>query len=102
MYKQQYSRTYRLPDVKRISKTYLKFKNLERIDCFMKEQFTVYQARNGSKYIQTKNNRMAYTIVNVTGIEFYKLGIEGELVFSFQYSNELMKAIEIMDNLRLN
>lgn len=69
---------------------------------FMKEQFTVYQARNGSKYIQTKNNRMAYTIVNVTGIEFYKLGIEGELVFSFQYSNELMKAIEIMDNLRLN
>ena len=68
----------------------------------MKNEFTIYEAKNGSKYIQTKNNRMASTLVNVTGVKFYKLGINGELVFSFQYSDELMRAIEIMDDLRIN
>lgn len=67
----------------------------------MKEQFYVYTAKNGNKYIQTKNHRMANTVFNVTGIQYYKLGIQGELVFSFQYSDELMNAIEVMSNLRL-
>lgn len=61
----------------------------------------VYLAKNGMKYIQTKDNRMASTVVNVTGVKFYKLGIKGELVFSFQYSDELMMAINVMDSLRL-
>lgn len=67
----------------------------------MKEQFNVYTARNGEKYIQTKSHRLANTVFNVTGIQYYKLGIQGELVFSFKYSDELMGAIEVMDNLRL-
>lgn len=67
----------------------------------MKEQFTIYTAKNGSKYIQTKNHRLANTVFNVTGIQYYKLGVQGELVFSFQYSDELMKAIEIMSSLKL-
>ena len=67
----------------------------------MKEQFTIYKARNGSRYIQTKNNRMANTLFNVTGVKYYKLGIEGELIFSSQHSEELMKAIEVMDGLCL-
>lgn len=67
----------------------------------MKEQFTIYTAKNGSKYIQTKNHRMANTVFNVTGIQYYKLPIQGELVFSFQYSDELMNVIEVLDGLRL-
>ena len=67
----------------------------------MKEQFTIYTAKNGSKYIQTKNNRLANTVFNVTGVPYYKLGVQGELVFSFQYSDELMNAIEVMSNLKL-
>ena len=67
----------------------------------MKEQFIIYTARNGERYIQTKNHRLANTVFNVTGIQYYKLGIQGELVFSFQYSDELMDAINIMDGLRL-
>ena len=67
----------------------------------MKEQFTIYEARNGSRYIQTKNNRMANTVFNVTRVKYHKLGTDGELIFSFQHSEELMKAIEVMDGLRL-
>lgn len=67
----------------------------------MKEQFYVYTSKNGERYIQTKNHRLANTVFNVTGIQYYKLGIQGELVFSFQYSDELMNAIEVMSNLRL-
>lgn len=67
----------------------------------MKEQFTIYTAKNGERYIQTKNHRLANTVHNVTGVQYYKLGIQGELVFSFQYSDELMNAIKVMDSLRI-
>ena len=67
----------------------------------MKEQFHIYIARNGERYLQTTNHRIANTVHNITGIVYYKLGINGELVFSFQYSDELMNAIEVMDNLKL-
>lgn len=67
----------------------------------MKEQFTVYTAKNGSKYIQTKNHRMANTVHDVTNVRYYKLPIQGEVIFSFQYSDELMSAIEVMDSLKI-
>lgn len=67
----------------------------------MKEQFNIYTARNGEKYIQTKNHRVANIVHDLTGVRYYKIPIQGELVFSFQYSDELIKAIEIMDSLRI-
>ena len=71
-------------------------------DKSMKEQFKIYTSvKNGSRYIQTTNHRLANTIYNVTGVQYYKLGIQGELIFSFQYSDELWRAIEVMDGLKL-
>ena len=67
----------------------------------MKKHFTIYTAKNGERYLQTTNHRIANTVHNITGIVYYKLGINGELIFSFQYSNELMNAIEVMDSLKL-
>lgn len=67
----------------------------------MKEQFTIYTAKNGSKYIQTKNYRLADAIAYITGARYYKINIQGELILSFQYSEELTNAIEIIDGLRI-
>jgi hypothetical protein len=67
----------------------------------MKEQFTIYTAKNGSKYIQTKNHRVANIVHDVTNVRYYKITIQDELIFSFQYSDELMHAIEVLDGLRL-
>ncbi len=68
----------------------------------MKEQFLIYTSiKNGSKYIQTKNHAAANTLHFVTGVQYYKLGVQGELIFSFQYSEELMDAIEVMDSLKI-
>ena len=67
----------------------------------MKEQFTIYTARNGEKYIQTKNYRLADAIAYLTGARYYKLPIQGELILSFQYSDELWNAINLIDGLRL-
>lgn len=68
----------------------------------MKEQFTVYTAKNGSKYIQTKNHRVANIVHDVTNVRYYKLLIREQLIFSFQYSDELMNAIEVMDSLKIH
>ena len=67
----------------------------------MMKEFTIYTSRKGEKFIQTKNFRLAESIAYLTGARYYKLPIKGELVLSFQYSDGLMNAIEVIDGLRL-
>ena len=67
----------------------------------MKEQFIIYTARNGERYIQTKNHRVANIVHDLTGVRYYKLPIQGDVIFSFQYSDELLNAIDIMDGLKI-
>lgn len=67
----------------------------------MKEQFHVYTARNGEKYIQTRNYRLADAIAYITGAKYYKLDRPNGQIFSFQYSEELMNIVNNLDSLRI-
>lgn len=67
----------------------------------MKEQFIVYTAKNGSRYLQTKNFRLADAIAYLTGARYYKITIHDKLVLSFQYSEELMNVVNNLDSLRI-
>lgn len=68
----------------------------------MKEQFIIYTARNGERYIQTKNFRLADAVAYITGTTYYKITVNGKLVLSFQYSDELMNVVNNLDNMRIN
>lgn len=67
----------------------------------MKEQFHVYVARNGERYIQTGNYRLADAVAYLTGARYYKLDRPNRQIFSFQYSDELMQVINNLDSLRI-
>ena len=67
----------------------------------MKEQFTIYTAKNGSKYIQTKNQYLASALAFL-GYRYYKIDIKGELILSFQYSDKLLKTVEYLIELKNN
>lgn len=67
----------------------------------MKEQFHVYIARNGEKYIQTGNYRLADAIAYLTGARYYKLAVKSGTVYSFQYSEDLMEIVNNIDSLRI-
>ena len=67
----------------------------------MNEQFRVYTARNGEKYIQTMNYRLADAVAYLTGARYYKLDRPNGQIFSFQYSDELMHIVDNLDSLRI-
>ena len=67
----------------------------------MKEQFNIYTARNGEKYIQTRNYRLADAVAYLTGARYYKLDRLNGQIFSFQYSDELMHIVDNLDSLRI-
>ena len=67
----------------------------------MKEQFTIYTAKNGEKYIQTRNYRLADALAYITGARYYKLAIHNRDIYSFQYSDELMNIVNNLDSLRI-
>jgi hypothetical protein len=67
----------------------------------MKEQFTVYVAKSGERYIQTKNFRLADALAYLTGARYYKLDRPSGQIFSFQYSNELMDIVNNLDSFRI-
>lgn len=63
----------------------------------MKEQFTIYTAKNGSKYIQTENKYLAHGLA-FCGYRFMMF----DKVFSFHYSEELLQLIQTMLQLKEN
>lgn len=67
----------------------------------MKEKFHVYVARNGNRYIQTGDYRLADAIAYLTGTRYYKLAVPTGTVYSFQYSEELMNIVNNLDSLRI-
>ena len=67
----------------------------------MKEQFYVYTSKNGEKFIQTKNYRLADAIAYITGARYYKLTVPSGELFSFQYSEKLMNIVNNLDSLRI-
>ena len=67
----------------------------------MKEQFYVYIARNGEKYIQTGNFRLADAVAYLTGARYYKITVPTGTVYSFQYSEKLMEIVNNLDSLRI-
>jgi hypothetical protein len=67
----------------------------------MKEHFSIYTAKNGSKYIQTKNQYLASALA-FCGYRYYKISIEGELILSFQYSDKLLETVEHLIELKNN
>ena len=67
----------------------------------MRNQFYIYTARNGEKYIQTMNYRLADAIAYLTGARYYKLDRPNGQIFSFQFSEELMDIVNDLDSLRI-
>ena len=67
----------------------------------MREQFHIHTARNGERYIQTGNYRLADAIAYLTGARYYKLDRPNGQIFSFQYSDELMNIVDNLDSLRI-
>ena len=67
----------------------------------MKEQFYVYTSKNGEKFIQTKNYRLADAIAYLTGAKYYKLDRPNGQLFSFKYSEDLMNIVNNLDSLRI-
>ena len=67
----------------------------------MKEQFNIYIARNGEKYIQTGNFRLADAVAYLTGARYYKITVPTGTVYSFQYSEKLMEIVNNLDSLRI-
>ena len=54
----------------------------------MKEQFTVYTARNGERYIQTKSKYLAHALAFL-GFRFMMF----DKMFSFKYTEQLEEAL---------
>lgn len=67
----------------------------------MKEQFYVYTSKNGERFIQTKNFRLADAIAYLTGAKYYKLDRPNGQLFSFKYSEDLMNIVNNLDSLRI-
>lgn len=68
----------------------------------MKERFQVYTSKDGNKYIQTRNYRLADAISYLTGARYYKLDRPNNgQIFSFQYSDKLMDIVNNLDALRI-
>lgn len=67
----------------------------------MKEQFYIYTARSGEKYIQTMNFRLADAVAYLTGARYYKLDRPNGQIFSFQFSEELMEVVDNLDSLKI-
>ena len=67
----------------------------------MKEQFIIYTARNGEKYIQTKNKYLAHGLA-FCGFRFMVFRENENEIFSFCYSQDLIDAIENISNIRAN
>ena len=67
----------------------------------MVEQFYIYTAKSGEKYIQTMNFRLADAVAYLTGARYYKLDRLNGQIFSFQYSDELMHIVDNLDSLRI-
>jgi hypothetical protein len=61
----------------------------------MKEQFKIYTAKNGSKYIQTKNQYLAHALA-FCGYKFmvFKENVTNIEIYSFQYSDALFDVME--------
>ena len=68
---------------------------------FMKEQFNIYVARNGERYIQTGNYRLADAVAYLTGARYYKLAVPTGTIYSFQYSEKLIEIVNKLDSLRI-
>ena len=60
----------------------------------MKEQFTIYTAKNGERYIQTKNKYLAHGLA-FCGFRFmvFKENETNIEVYSFNYSEELVEVL---------
>lgn len=69
----------------------------------MKNQFTIYTAKNGEKYIQTKNKYLAHALA-FYGFRFmvFKENETGFDIYSFRYSDELINIVEHMISVRAN
>ena len=75
--------------------------NILKGEISMKEQFYVYTSKNGDRFIQTRNYRLADALAYITGAKYYKLDKLHGQIFSFQYSEELMNIVNNLDSLRI-
>ncbi|WVR22079.1 MAG: hypothetical protein [Malazfec virus 1] len=66
----------------------------------MKNDFNVYTARNGNKYIQTTNSYLAHGVRYLTGVQFYKIQIEGSTIHSFIYTEELLNLFNTLQAMK--
>ena len=66
----------------------------------MKEQYWIYVAQNGERYIQTHNKYLASGVLYLTDVPFYKITINDRLIYSFQYSEDLENTFQMFYNLR--
>ena len=67
----------------------------------MRNQFYIYTARSGEKYIQTMNFRLADAVAYLTGARYYKLDRPNGQIFSFQFSEELIEVVDNLDSLKI-
>ena len=65
-----------------------------------KKDYWIYTAQNGNKYIQAHNSYLAHAIVYMCGVKFYKITIENKVVYSFIYTEELLKLFTTLETLK--
>lgn len=63
------------------------------------KHYHIYTASNGDKYIQTSNKYLAHALC-FCGFTFKTLKVKDIICYSFQYSKELINAIENVTKLR--
>lgn len=65
------------------------------------KHYHVYTAKNGEKYVQTSSKYLAHAL-NFCRFQFIMFDKDGNKIYSFQYSEELIELIEHMIELRHN
>lgn len=64
------------------------------------EEYWIYIAKNENKYIQTYNSYLAHAIRYATGIQFYKITIWSKVIYSFNYTEDLLSLFEELETIK--
>lgn len=66
----------------------------------MKNEFKIYEAKNGSKYIQTYNCYLAHGVRYLTGESFYKITIDEKVIYSFIYTEKMLNLFNTLQSMK--
>lgn len=65
----------------------------------MNKHYWIYTAKNGERYVQTKNKYLAHAL-SFMRFQFMTFNSSEEKIYSFSYSDELIQIIEHMNSIR--